>query len=214
VFVYEMTDGEPVPFPELTEAQKNAYARMLDRGREILTLGGQFQWDPEAKEFFRGWYIHNQKHLPGDPNTRFYHKTKWVQMLKVATLLSVSCENTLVLRKLHLDAALAIFEKTEVNLNRVFQGIGRNELSAVSNKVVEILAANSGPMLEKQLKTVLFAHAGGREQYEILEHLVAAEKVFLADQEINGANDVKITRRWVMLPEHVEQAKEKGIVKK
>lgn len=205
VFIYETEEGEPIPFPTITDEQRAAYDRMLVRASCLLGVSGAFTWSPEARAFFIEWYTHHQKTLPKDPNLQFYYRTRWTQIMKVAMFVSLSCSDSLMLTKDDILTAIAIMEKTERNLSKVFVGMGRNELSALSNKVVEILTANQGPMLEKQVKSILFTHAGGREQWEILEHLVESEKVFRVKAEKDGIEKV-----YLFLPEHLEQAKMDG----
>jgi hypothetical protein len=206
IFVYEIRDGEPVPFPRLTEEQLAAYQRMIDRGTALLSVGGEIKWDPSAKERWEQWYVHNQRNLPRDENLQFYFRTKWVQILKVAMLMSLSRSNQLVLQWDSVEAAMAVLDKMEQNLPKVFQGIGRNELSAISAQVIELLYQAQGPVRRKQVESTLWANADQREIYNIIQHLLASEKLFEVSETL--PNGVK--RAWLCLPEHIEKLKAEG----
>lgn len=207
-FVYEVVDGEPIPFPTITDEQRLAYTRLVERGHRLLEISGEMQWSDPARAFYDKWYRTHQKNLPQDPNLQFYYKTKFVQMLKVAMLLNLAKHDELVLQEESIHTSLAILSKAEANLPKVFQGMGRNELSSVSNKVIELLHAHQGPLPEKRVRSLLWKDANGQEMFNILQHLVQSEKLYLFEAEENG-----VKRTWLALPEHVEELKKKGRMK-
>jgi hypothetical protein len=88
----------------------------------------------------------------------------------------------------------------------VFQGIGRNELSAISAQVIELLYQAQGPVRRKQVESTLWANADQREIYNIIQHLLASEKLFEVSETL--PNGVK--RAWLCLPEHIEKLKAEG----
>ncbi len=115
--------------------------------------------------------------IPKDPDVQGYYKTKPNQVLKVAMLIALSESTDLILRKDHWDVSMALFERTEVTLTRVFQGIGRNELNQIANKAMEFIMTSpekdykdGGGVVrkarmieEKRLRGLMFRDAPGRE---------------------------------------------------
>lgn len=203
IFVYEVRDGDPIPFPKLSEEQVAAYKRLEERGTELLGVGGEMKWSDESHEYWDKWYRHHQRNLPKDENLQFYFRTKWVQILKVAILLNLSKTDELILQKESILAAMAVLDKAEVNLPKVFQGIGRNELSQVAGQVIELLYANGKPVRRKEVERILWANADQRESFSILKHLTDSGKVLVLQEERNG-----VIREWLCLPEHIDQLKD------
>lgn len=176
------------PFLVISSDQISARKQVLERGEFLKSVVGEFTWSPEAKEAYTSWYM--TRDIPDDPDVQAYYLTKPNQVIKVAMLVSLSESNDLILQKEHWDIAMALLEKSETNLTQVFQGIGRNELNAVANKLLDYLAAapkvkwdNGGTIVESRmmseaaLKGLAFRDGNGSEYNEILTHLIATEKV-------------------------------------
>jgi hypothetical protein len=137
IFVLETGKSGRIPFPVITPEMANAWKELVAYSRTLLKVRGPFTWDPEAKTFFKDWYMSLQ--MPADPMIHGYFETKHMQLLKVSMLLALSDSTDLILRKEHLLFGLDLLKLAEVNLSRVFAGIGRNELNAVANKALELL---------------------------------------------------------------------------
>lgn len=191
IFVNEPStaDCARIPFPSRRPDQKDALKSVLEHGKLLQNVRGEFTWDSSAKQFYEHWYLHRD--IPKDPDIQGYYRTKHVQMLKVAMLVALSESVETVLKKEHLEIALALLEKTETTLLRVFQGIGRNELNAVANKALEILftcpirqykqgdVVKSARLIEeKRLRGYMWRDAPGRECDEIITHLITTDKIF------------------------------------
>jgi len=123
-------------------------------------------------------------------------------MLKVATLIALSREPKLEITVSDLEVALALLDKTEVNLHKVFQSIGRNELNVIAQKVMGWV--ESFPEMDykksdgtigktrfielKKLKGLMYREAPGRECDEILSHLIATDKIFAYQTTLPGTS--------------------------
>lgn len=197
------------PFLVVTPEQRTAKENVLAYANVLKGVRGGFTWDPEAKHAYEHWYL--TRDIPNDPDTQGYYKTKPNQVLKVAMLIALSRTPATVLTKTDFEVALALFDKTEATLLRVFQGIGRNELNAVANKVVEMLYAaperdfkdavtgktgKSRFIPEKQLRGMLYKDAPGRELDDVMNHLTSTDKIFKF-----GITTNNITRVFIGLRE-------------
>lgn len=191
------------PFLIVSPEQADARRRVLEYGETLKNVIGEFQWAPDAKAEYERWYM--TRDIPDDPDTQGYFVTKPNQVLKVSMMVSLSESTDLVLRKDHWDVAMALLDKTEATLTRVFQGIGRNELNAIANKAMEYLltsreidyiasknldgtpvTAKGHFMEEKKLRGLLYRDAPGRECDDIINHLVTSEKVIRYRATSNG----------------------------
>lgn len=191
------------PFLTVTPEQAEARKKVLEYGEVLKSVVGEFSWSPEAKAEYERWYINRD--IPEDPDTLGYYLTKPNQVLKVAMVVSLSESTDLVLRKEHWDVAMALLDKTETSLTHVFQGIGRNELNAIANKAIQqlmvcaeieyiagknldgsVVKGRGRFMEEKRLRGLLYRDAPGRECDDIINHLVASEKVIRYKATVNG----------------------------
>lgn len=193
IFVYENERGPRIPRPNPTDKQKDALQRCYKRGLEIQKIIGQFEWTDAGMEYHDNWYINLQ--IPDDPILAGYYESKQIQVIKIAMLLSVSESNNLKLDKCHFEKALQFLAPVEEKLGRVFESVGRNELSAVSNQAVDILKNAGGWLREKRLRTALFRNASPREADDVLTHLRNSGQA----QQIPVKNDNGLVINWYCL---------------
>jgi len=197
IFINEDEGSERKPFPELSPEQLAARERVLAHATRIASVAGEFVWDPAAKVFFANWYKNFS--LPVDLSVRWYYRTKHVQIIKVAQLVALGESSDLVLRRLHLEVAMSLFEKIETNLARVFQGMGRNELHNVSQKLIDILTLAGGYLPEKQVLVAMGREANMQELYHVVDYLEKTDAIVKFDEVVNGSK-----RRMVGIKKFVE----------
>lgn len=203
LFINEPDDGERITFPDITPEMQQAWERVVAYGKGLQTVGGQFRWDNVAKMFYHTWY---QTHkIPDDPLVRGYFKTKHIQLLKVAMLLALSEGHDLVLKQTHIELGLELLGHTEKNLSAIFHGFGRNELFAVSSKILEFLSKYGKPIREAKLYDMFFREVDSREMFNILMHLEKSGKIVRAKETTAGKEII-----YVMTPEVAEKEVKKA----
>lgn len=207
LFVYETSKRCEIPFPSVTPEQLAAWEWCCKHLVKLQNVVGQFIWSSAARARFEKWYLYDKKdEIPKDTALFGYFDSKHIMVLKIAMLLAL-CEEepVLVIEERHLDGAMGFLALAEKNLPIVFQGLGRNELNAVTNKAIELLHMAHGPMREKDLRAALWQDAKGWELDEIMKHMVSLDTVFFWDQGVPPN-----VRRWVclrpFLPSHVQAA--------
>lgn len=179
IFVYSTGRGAPQPFPVETPEQLTAWESCISWGKKIREVSGEFQWTSSARDFYSEFYIRNRTTIDreNDPATVGYHKTKPVQLIKIAMLLVLSETTELILDKPYLELGLALLEKAEINLSKVFAGTGRNELANVAAKIDAFMSTMRQPMATKKLRAIFFKEASGTEFDQVMFHLQEAGKV-------------------------------------
>jgi len=210
LFVYEAENACRIALPVVTARQREAWKRLFVTSERITHLKGPFVWDSEALKYYVNWY--ETRTIPVDPCTVGYYGTKYVPLLKLTMLHAISEREELIIRLEDLEAALAYLEIVEVNLPKVFEGLGRNELAGCATRVLELL--RSVPSLEvrkpdgstvavKQLATKQLLSAIFRDLptnlpdafNKLLSHLVETNRVTrVTCQEPNGP-----TREYIRL---------------
>jgi Protein of unknown function (DUF3987) len=190
IFVYESTKGTPIPRPVVTPEMAAAWHELIAYAKKLQDVKGPMIWADDAGKFYDSWYIQHSKRNAPHPMLVGYFESKHAQLLKIATLLSLSESFDRVITKRHLEFALELLGLAEVNMAKVFAGMGRNELNPVANKVLATLQAQPyterkvGELThkirmvpEKQLRSMFFHEATTIEMDQVLKHLEDSQKI-------------------------------------
>jgi hypothetical protein len=209
LFVFETEKSNRIPFPTVTPAMREAWARLFTHAHKLLEVRGAFQWDPEAKAFYSQWYINLE--IPKDENVIGYYETKHIQMLKIAMLVALSESTTsLILTKRHIEIALDFLKLVETNLARVFQSMGRNLLNITATKVLDLLRRSGttkftdplgqpreAHMLSlKKVQSAMFSEVDQNDLAKVIDHLKQTDKITVETFRPEGS---KVDREYVML---------------
>ena len=204
LFAFELDEGDPIAFPVVTPVAAKAWDDCVKWAKTLEEVVGEFEWTPNATSWYKEWYdklFHSMRDHT-DLMTRGYYKSKHIQLLKVGMLVALSDSVSLKLTKEHLIISLELLDKLEINLSKVFEGMGRNELAPVAARVVEMLEMVGQPVNEKKVVADFFKDADTREIYGILNHLQSTGKiVYLEDKDQTG----RVIRRRIATP-HIGQA--------
>lgn len=203
LFAFELEDGEPVPFPEITSEAQRAWDDCIAWGRELSTVSGEFKWTPSAISWYQEFYVKLFYSMKDNTDimTRGYYRSKHIQLLKIAMLFALSEDTDLLLNDMHLQISEEALRKLEVNMHKVFEGMGRNELSAIAARMVETITMAGGEISEKKVLSIMYREADTRELYGIMSHLVETGKLKRADEKDQQGN---VIRRLLLTPERWE----------
>jgi hypothetical protein len=181
IFVYSNDYGNPVPRPIVTQEQADAWNRCVQRGKDIQKLSGQFTWEPEAEEFWDDWYVqcHKQKEREDSEIRSGFLQTKPNYVLKIAALLRVSDSDQLIITRESLELALAFITEIEPDMDIVFAGAGRNELSPIAKSIEAMVVSSAEPIMLNRIHATFFKEASTSEINDILEHLSESNKIKL-----------------------------------
>lgn len=209
IFVLETAKSGRIAFPTITPPMEQAWKDLVAYSRLLATVKGPFTWEPEAKVFYERWYM--SLAIPTDPTLAGYYESKHIQLLKIAMLLSLSESTSLVLTRRDLEFGLELLGLAEVNMSRVFSGMGRNELNPIANKIILTIKAMSPTKVkgkegeddeefrmcsEKQIRATFFREASKQEMDQIIAHLVEAGKIeVVGERNANGM----ITKTYLKL---------------
>jgi hypothetical protein len=153
-----------------------AWNKVVDYSRTLSHVKGCFKWAVDAKAWYENWYK-NLK-VPASETLAGYYDSKHIQLVKMAMLIALAERPELLLEVRHLQFALELLELMERNLERVFSGIGRNELNGVAQKIIELLNLAPGKMLpEKFIRKELFKDAAPDEIVKVLMHLEGTDRI-------------------------------------
>lgn len=185
LFAFELDEGDPIAFPVITPEASQAWRSCVSWAQNLESVAGQFAWTGAATVWYKKWYDALFRGLKNHDNlmTRGYYKSKHIQLLKVAMLVALAESRELVVDQIHLELSLAMLDKLEINLPKVFESMGRNELAPVAARVVELLEMAGEPLPEKKILSEFFRDADTKELYGIMAHLVNTGKIVRIEEK-------------------------------
>ena len=190
VFAYSTTPEKRITFPKVSQEQRQAFKELVLFGQKVREKAiGEIGWTDEARAFFDDWYV-NKLVIPPNSTLAGYYGSKQSLVMKVAMLVAISETDFIapvLITTECIETALDFLAQIEVNLSRVFQGMGRNELSQVSTRVYDLIEAYPKRVIpEKELRAASFRDCGGNEFSEVIRHLQNAGLIDVARDEKTG----------------------------
>lgn len=141
IFVYQDEYGR-VPRPTLTEKQKELEYFLTFDLQHISTLRGKMKLSDEAGAFFDKWYMELDQ--PKTGRMARYYKTKHVHVLKLAMILSISEDDSLIVKTKHLAAAIKHLSVLEEFIPDALALVGATNEARIAEYLLNILRANRG----------------------------------------------------------------------
>jgi hypothetical protein len=167
------------PWPQDGPREKELDLLMLKDAIRIFNLAGKFSFTPEAREFYDNLYF-NQRKMAEDhiPQLEHYFSSRHILLQKVAMCLSAAVRSDRIVDSPIIRLAHDFLLETEKNLDRLFAGIGRNELAPVAAKVIDILANQGSSLTDMGIYSRLtYSNASFGEFRELLDTLVACGEI-------------------------------------
>jgi len=210
IYVYELDRAEPKAFIDLDAAAVDARDRIVKHLQAAATVVGQFKWTDDGRKWYRPWYEHKQRNLPGNPLMAGYVGTKHVQLFKVAMALdAVSPKPMLLFTDELLQLAVSFLDLIEVNMPRLSQAAGRNELAAIQQRALEAIQHNGGWMLEKDMRKLVEIDCNWSETANILRHLEETQQISRVMWKMPGEKEA-----WMLfLPGVQDKLAKEGVIK-
>ncbi len=208
LYVYETIRPDRITFPHLSAESKSAELWCKEHLKKIKDLAGPMSWEPEAKEFFDGWF----KKLPhqDDEILEGYYEAKDVLVQKIAMLLAVGQESPkLTFTQPLLELAIAFLEANEDNLPKLTIAAGRNELAIPQQNLIDHLIEYGGILPE-----YLWHREGGKNMNEFeygnaVKFFIDTKQIVRMNYEFNGEE-----HRCFITTEKYNELVAKGLIKK
>lgn len=202
MFVKQTERSKPIAWPKITKEAQTARNACLAYAETLENLVGEFIPEPGFIEWYTPWY--DALHAEVGKETNFirqgYLSSKHIMAFKLAMLLTLSEKPELILRVDAFKAAVALLEsRVEKEMLAVFEGTGRNELNALSNRLLIMIRSCGGKMRQKTAEMELWRDATTPELLQLIQHLVKVGQVIQVDQK--HAKSGEVIARWLYLPD-------------
>lgn len=167
-----------VPFPSYSDSQRAAEMRCVEFGKSLQEHSGPFDWTQELKDFYKDWYIDNEKRMNNrPPNVRGWYQSKGEMLFKLSMLIALAEHGgeRRIMELSHYQKALEYCDMLEKTLPKVFEGSGINPNSAAATQILNMLEALGKPMVTKRLEAMFFDET---TSYEELKSVIKAQVSF------------------------------------
>jgi hypothetical protein len=137
IFVVEERKNKVIPYPIYNEKHIALKEKLTEDLSNISRLKGVVKLTDDAKKFYIDFYtkteLETQNGNPPlhDPHFEGYCNRRPLHLRKIAMLMSVSRSDDLIIELKDFERALRLLEMTEVNMTKVFGGIGRSDTAEV-----------------------------------------------------------------------------------
>lgn len=162
----------------LTEAPTNIANtdKLAEHLKKIGQVKGEFKWSDEAKKIYDTWYYKFMMYEGGDKTGTMNRIGD--QILKVAMLLSLSEDTSLVLKESNVIEAIRVSTDCINGMNQVTMGGGKANLAGQTKIVMRELLMAKGNSIDRQ--KLLQKHWGEFDSFDldrIIETLLGADAI-------------------------------------
>lgn len=154
IFVLEFQKGKTVTIPFRLTKEYQLEQDLLADLEQVHMMQGQFKIDKSFLTEWSKWYPTCEEDfelLTPDPRMAGYSSCRGTHMLKLSMILSASRTDDMVILGDDFIRAKEILEKTEINMPKIFTGVGKNPTADVIARVAGTIEARK----EIRLSTLL-----------------------------------------------------------
>lgn len=170
-----------VAFPTITEKQLAARARVVKKMAYLKEAKGVVRLSDRAAAWYTDWYD-NKKAPDNSEAVKGFYSSKHVLLHKIAMVLALADDRTLVLEPKHYLLALAFVDELEPGLFSLYAMAGRNNLTAPAYLLLRALG--DGPLPEERVRKMIFEWT--RDVDLVLDHLQRTKEIVLKENGTTG----------------------------
>ena len=177
IFVVEEKPYKLIPWPSRSEEFVESYKRIKVDIKRINSIKGKFRLTEEAKELWRVLYLDKKGNAhKQDKMLQSYYGSRQELMLKVCMCLSAANSSIKIIDRGMMEIANLALEQSDVNLPKIYSGMGRNELRPYHDDISDLIRDKSimsdAELLEKFKDDVRLS-----EYAEIMDILITTKKI-------------------------------------
>lgn len=188
IFVHE--DHERLINPRPKPMNLELATALIEDLRHISHLSGPFRWkDDEAMACYDEEYRKLYENIPEDHRLEGYHWRKKIHILKVAMLLSLAEDDSLVLGTREITTAVQFLHDLETQMSRVFSAVGKYDYAVEAERIGELIKAHPNGISSEEVYS-RFYHIGGEEIKNIL--LLLQKMGVAVERQVGGS--------WALFP--------------
>jgi len=191
IMIYEERKRCNIPRPFLTPEGAKAKQRVVARLKQVADLVGPMRWEDSAAEFYDSWYMAHNPNIE-DRFMEAYFSSKHVIMVKIAMLLSMCDYADMILHLDSMQMALALLQRIEPGMMKLYRGIGRNVLAEPTQRLLAWVESRGGWVPDKEFRLVASRDMRPDEVMGVMRHLESTDQIVKLEQMVNGVKRLVI----------------------
>jgi len=165
-FVLGKDKGKPIPWPSVN-GSSSIRTDLVDGLRRIALLKGEFTFASDAKPIFEKYHAESSPKEYDDEATAHYRTAKWAQAVKLATCISASRSNSMVITKQDFEEATTKIEEVIKDIGYVFRAVGESDLVNAADKVLTYIE-RKGYASRQDILKANWRHVGTAEVLDVI----------------------------------------------
>jgi hypothetical protein len=175
IFVFEDAPSHLALFPD-DQAEDNEIKKILISDlEEISKLKGEIVFSTAAKKMSWEWYETEAANIRDDKVDGYYGR-KHDTMFKVASLLSISDGDSLLIEPRHIQNALSLLEKSEKHLEGIIASVTATSFGGNTDKIFHIIK-KFGQLRHMDLLKKCWRYTTAEELSEIMRTLTESGEI-------------------------------------
>ena len=156
LFIVEDKKEKLVPDPNLFPPDQKLKEDLLHDLEVIQSISGAYKLSEEANKEYGSWYeAEDKEEQTGDPALDGYRARRPTHVKKVAMCLAAGRNSDRVIQLEDFQRALKMLEAAEVNMPRVFAGLGKSRY-AEETETVHALIEGRGTILRSEILQMMY----------------------------------------------------------
>lgn len=159
IFCYADKKAKKVPIPRETKDLISLRKKLIFDLAIICKNSGVYKFSNEGEAYWIKWYT---RYDDADPDrfcqdTAFngWYERKPIFILKLAMIYAAATTNVLLIEPQHIDEAIRLVESTEPSMGRSFRAVGRSDLAAETDMLMNLIAKHR-TITEKKLYSIVW----------------------------------------------------------
>lgn len=175
IFVLEDQLNTLNPWPESYKEEEVLLGKLQTEVNRIFQISGKFSFTPEARALWDEQYADIREQAKKfSVKVQHYFSSKHILAQKIAMCISAALRNDRVVDSVILKLAFDFLGESEKRLDLIFSGVGRNELKAYSNKIMNLVHENADVgVTQEQIWSLFYDDL---KQSELDESLTALQR--------------------------------------
>jgi hypothetical protein len=137
----------------LTPYQEALWPKLIHDLEMIHMISGRYVYDTRFRDAYVEWYESTAKHpVFKDGRLAGYNARRANHLKKLCIIMCASRSQDKVLTLVDFIRAKTILEATEINMSKVFGGVGKSQLAPIIDKIIYMLI-NEGRLTYEELAT-------------------------------------------------------------
>ena len=180
LWIYPKGERERYDWLTIEQSQLDAWDRLIKRSKQIQKIVGEIKLTDECYDWYKEWY--HTREISKDDIVQAFSIRANIQAFKLATLISLSESDDLVIEMPHFQLAAELVKRVEKQMTDLFCGVGENPQNAQATRLIEKLSQAPKvqfntfnkpvpAMLEINLRRVMFQIVRTEEYKTIIKHL-------------------------------------------